>query len=100
MANLVITSTTNCIKIDNGIYAGTEAAFGVIQKKVTFRKQDIRRIALAPSDNNVNVWLIEINFTFTLSFDGATGTLQVDTVDGVVPTSNSDLYDKLSALLG
>lgn len=100
MANLVITSSTNGVHIDNGIYVGIEAALGVIQKKVSFRKDDVRRIALAPSDANVNVWLVEMNVTFMLSFDGSTGTLQVDSVDGVAPTSNSDLYDKLKALIG
>jgi len=99
MANLVITSTTNSIVIDNGVYAGIEGALGVIQKKATFRKDDLRRIALAPSDANVNVFLIEQGMLFILSFDGASGTMQVDTVNGVAPTSNSDLYDKLIALI-
>lgn len=99
MANVVITSTTNSVKIDNGVYAGVEGALGVIQKKATFRKHDIRRIALAPSDASVSVFLIEHGLTFTLSWDGSTGTIQVDSVDGVAPTSNSDLYDKLIALI-
>jgi hypothetical protein len=47
----------------------------------------------------VNVFLIEQGLLFTISFDGSTGTMQVDSVDGVAPTSNSDLYDKLIALI-
>jgi len=98
MANVVITSTTNSIVIDNGVYAGIEGALGVIQKKATFRKDDVRRIALSPSDANVNVFLIEQGMLFVLTFDGVGG-MQVDTVNGVAPTSNSDLYDKLIALI-
>jgi hypothetical protein len=99
MANIVIVSTTNTIKIDNGIYAGLEGALGVIQKKATFRKSDVRRIALSPSDASVVVFLIEHGLSFITSFNGSAGTLQVDLVDGVAPTSNSDLYDKLTALI-
>lgn len=99
MANVVIVSTTNSVKIDNGVYAGIEGSLGVIQKKATFRKHDIRRVALHPTEANVVVFLIEHGLTFTLSFDGSTGTMQVDSVDGVAPTSNSDLYDKLIALI-
>ncbi len=98
MANVVITSDNSSVFIDNGVYAGTEGALGVIQKKATFDKSDIRRIALAPSDANVTVWLVEHGVAFILSFDGATGTMQVDSVDGETPSSNSDLYDKLIAL--
>lgn len=35
---------------------------------------------------------------FAFTFDGATRT-QVDSVNGVAPTSNSDLFDKLIATL-
>jgi hypothetical protein len=100
MANLVITTTTNSIKCDNGVYSGVTGALGIIQKKATFRKDEIFRISLEPSELYVEVqFKARSSNYFILSFDGAAGTLQVDNIDGVAPTSNSDLYDKLIALI-
>jgi hypothetical protein len=101
MANIVMTSTTNTIKCDNGVYSGVAGALGVIQKKATFRKDEVFRFSLAPDESYVQILFKsrEKNY-FLLSFNGSTGTLQVDTIDGVAPTSNSDLYDKLVTLLG
>ena len=100
MANIVMTSTTNSIKIDNGVYSGVNSALGVIQKKVTFRKDEAFRFSLTPDESSVIVlFKSRPNGYFVLSFNGATGTLQVDSIDGVAPTSNSDLYDKLIALI-
>ena len=96
-----MTSTTNTIKCDNGVYSGVAGALGIIQKKATFRKDEIFRISLSPDESYVQVLFKsrEKNY-FILSFNGSAGTLQVDTIDSVAPTSNSDLYDKLIALLG
>ena len=66
MAKVVITTTVDTVRIDNGIYAGVEGPLGVIQKKATFMKSDVRRISLAPSDANVNVFLIEHGLQFIL----------------------------------
>lgn len=99
MANIVMTSTTNTIKCDNGVYSGLNGALGIIQKKATFRKDDIFRISLDPSELYVEVqFKSKVNY-FILSYNGAAGTLQVDSIDGVAPTSNDDLYNKLIALL-
>lgn len=99
MANIVMTSTTNTIKCDNGVYSGVIGALGIIQKKATFRKDEIFRISLEPSEAYVEVqFKSKINY-FILSYNGATGTLQVDSIDGAAPSSNSDLYDKLIALI-
>jgi hypothetical protein len=100
MANIVMTSTTNTVKCDNGIYAGTQNALGLVMKKVAFRKDEIFRIGLAPSDAYVIVEFKSKTSFFLLNFDGATGAMQVDSIDAVAPTSNSDLYDKLVTLLG
>ena len=35
---------------------------------------------------------------WSVTFDGVGG-LQIDSINGVAPTSNSDLYDKLIALI-
>ena len=97
---MVMVSTTNSIKVDNGIYSGVSGALGVIQKKATFRKDEVFRFSLAPDESYVQILFKDReNAQFILSFNGATGTLQVDSIDGVAPTSNSDLYDKLTALI-
>jgi hypothetical protein len=100
MANLVITSTTNCIAMDFGVYVGLEGPFGVTQSKATIPKSVIFGVTLAPSSTHVIVSYVGSAALSFLSFNGTAGTRQVDTVNGVAPTSNSDLYDKLSALLG
>jgi hypothetical protein len=99
MANIVMTSTTNTIKCDNGVYSGLSGALGIIQKKATFRKDEIFRISLDPNENFVEFqFKSKLNY-FILTYNGSSGTLQVDSIDGVAPTSNSDLYDKLIALI-
>jgi hypothetical protein len=71
-----------------------------MQKKATFRKDEVFRFSLSPDESYVQVlFKSRENAQFLFSFNGATGTLQVDTIDGVAPTSNSDLYDKLIALI-
>lgn len=92
MANIVITSTTNSIKVDFGDYA---ASLGM--SKGVWRKEQVR-FNLKPSNLFVEA-LIYNEPPFAVSFDGSTGTLQVDSIDTVTPTSNSDLYDKLIALI-
>ena len=95
-----MTSTTNTVKCDNGVYSGLSGALGVMQKKATFRKDEVFRFSLAPDESYVQVlFKSRTNAQFIFSFDGATGTLKVDSIDSVAPTSNSDLYDKLIALL-
>ena len=49
-------------------------------------------------DTFINVHVVN-SPNFPVSFDGSTGTLQIDTVSGVAPSSNEDLYNKLVALL-
>jgi hypothetical protein len=101
MAYIVMTSTTNSIKCDNGVYSGIAGALGVMQKKATFRKDEIFRLSLSPDESYVQVlFKSRTNAYFLFSFNGSAGTLQVDSIDSVAPTSNSDLYDKLIALLG
>lgn len=92
MANIVITSTTNSIKVDFGVL-GT----GNIPKKGTWNKNHVVDFALQPSDTFVKATTIGEN-EWQLSFDGNNG-MQIDSVDGVAPTSNSDLYNKLIALI-
>lgn len=86
MANIVVTSTTNSIKVEFNEVVNPEG----IEAGV-WRKSDIR---LKRYSNFVKVIA---NGDFDVSFD--TAYLQIDTIDGVAPTSNADLYTKLSALI-
>lgn len=93
MANLVITDSTNAIKVDFGVLG-----VAPYPKKGAWNKNEIVTIQLQPSDTFVKIINIG-EAEWQTSFDGNNG-LQVDTVNGVAPSSNSDLYDKLIALLG
>ena len=92
MANIVVTSTTNTILVDFGVYS---TSLGI--SKAVWQKVDVR-FELKDGNTFVNV-LVNQKPSFAVSFDGSTNTLQVDTVGGVAPTSNSDLYDKLTTLI-
>ena len=92
MANIVVTSTTNSIKTDFGVL---ESATGI--SKGVWRKEEVS-FFLKPSNAFVLV-KVHNDLPFAISFDGSSGTLQIDSVDGNTPTSNSDLYDKLIALV-
>ena len=92
MANIVVTSSTNSIKVVFNTYA---SAIGI--EKGSWSK-DYIRFNLKASNAFVEA-LIHGETGWAVSFDGSTGTFQVDSIDGVAPTSNSDLYDKLIALI-
>lgn len=92
MANLVVTSTTNTVQVT---FNDLAASYGI--KKGAWHKERIT-FQLLPSDTYVKVLVLN-EPNWAVSFDGSTGTAQIDTVAGVSPTSNSDLYDKLIALL-
>lgn len=92
MANIVVTSTTNSIKVDFGVYS---SSLGF--SKGVWRKEKVR-FNLKHSSTYVDV-LVDGEPDFAVTYDGSTGTLQIDSINGVAPTSNSDLYDKLIALI-
>lgn len=92
MANLIVTSTTNSVKVDFGVLGG-----GGIPKKGTFHHDHIVSFKLEPADAYVRATTIGEN-EWQLSYNGVNG-MQIDSINGVAPTSNSDLYDKLSVLI-
>lgn len=93
MANITITSTTNSIKVEYGDYTPI-----IESKKQCWRKEMISNFHLLPDESAIHVVVIQEK-EWMVSWDGSTGTLQIDSVNGVAPTSNSDLYDKLIALI-
>jgi len=94
MANIVITSTANSIEVDFGAYAG-----GSIPKKRTYNKsKTVFFFTLEPSDAFVSA-VSEGSNQWNLAYTATTDCFIVDTVAGASPSSNSDLYDKLKALI-
>jgi hypothetical protein len=94
MANVVVTSTGNSIKVDFGVYVG-----GDVPKKRTYNKgKSIFYMSLEASDAMVTV-ISEGSPQWNLAYTATTACFVVDSVNGVAPTSNSDLYDKLIALI-
>lgn len=93
MANIVVTSTANYIKVNFGVYYPTYYPISVAYYNVN----NIEKVELF--SNMVMVHLLSDNISsWEFTYDGAAG-FQVDTVDGVAPTSNSDLCDKIGALI-
>lgn len=97
MANIVITKTGNIVDVDFGIYSVSSAVDG---RKASYLVSDISIVWLEKDDSLVHVKMKDAITTrdWLLSFDGSNGTFQVDTIDGVAPTSNVDLYNKINAL--
>lgn len=90
MANVTVTKTTNGIKVE---FNDLSEAAG--RKKGYWRKDKIR-FDLGVNDSCVTV-TVQDEPQWCVTWD--TGFI-IDSVDGVAPTSNSDLYDKLIAILG
>lgn len=94
MANVVVTSTTNSILVafndEASKYNGVTNAL--------FAKSSILEVSL-----NADFVMVKDRmgnrFSLRDTANGAT-TMIVDSVDGVAPTSLSDLYSKITALIG
>ena len=91
MANIVITVTGNQVAVDFGDYATA-----LNMTKGTWNKGTVEHIIL--SSSSVDVYTQD-SVKWSCSFNGAGSTLQIDTVDGVAPISNLDLYNKLVTAL-
>lgn len=92
MANTVITSTTNSIKV-----AFNDQANLSLYTDGAYKKSSINSIRLFDDHikvvtNNSESWVVS-NQTNTIK------AIVIDTVDGVAPSSLSDLYDKLATLI-
>lgn len=98
MANLVVTSTTNSIKVEFNDQPFFDRRDGQTYTKGTWLKSEIANIKLNTSTDAVIV-LEKDRFEWRVSSGGTSGTFTVDTVDGAAPSSDSDLYDKLIALI-
>ena len=93
MANIVITSSTDFIYVDFGVYA-TNVGF----IKGAWRKDKIIHFALTVGNTAVIADTLS-GGKFDFSWVASGGNLVVDLVNGIAPISNPDLYDKLVALI-
>ena len=91
MANIVITSTTNTIKVEFNTYSsvldGQEA--GCYQKRdIDFYRFSDRVRCIVKGEKE-----------WSVSYNSVSGCFIIDSIDGSAPSSNSDLYTKLIALI-
>jgi hypothetical protein len=93
MANIVVTSSTNRVDVDFGVYSSVTGF-----SKGSWVKNNILNFLLDASAAKVYVLILDED-RYALSHNGAAGTMQVDTVAGATPSSTSDLFDKLIALI-
>ena len=91
MANIVIVSTATVIKVEFNIYSTA-----LNMSKGTWSKEHVSSIILRTSDVVVS---IQGENDWVVSWNGSVGSFQIDSIDAVAPVSNSDLYDKLIALI-
>ena len=92
MANLVVTSTATKIKVDFGAYSTT-----VGYNYAYFSRNSLSAVK---SDTASSAVLVECNNEkFMCAYATSGNALIVDSVDGVAPTSNVDLCDKIAALM-
>ena len=92
MANTVVTSSTKYVKVvfnDDSALTGTHHAY--------FSKALISEIKAVTS--GTVVVKLDSGESFSISTDGSQNTLTIDSVDGVSPTDNNDLCDKIAALM-
>ena len=91
MANIVVTTSGTNIDVDFGAYAG-----GSIPSKARYTQSDIIKIQeftdhVAISVRDESIWYV--CYTATESY------LIIDSISASAPSSNSDLYTKLIALM-
>jgi hypothetical protein len=93
MANIVVTSTTNSITVDFGVYAsGTE-----IPTKRTYNKS--KTVFFVSQWSNEVTVISEGGPEWHLAYTATTGCFIVDSINGAAPSSNADLFTKISALI-
>ena len=92
MANIVITSTLDTVKVDFGVYFPNKT--DLIQ--AYYNASEIEKVELLV--DCVKVHMLDDNDDWILSHDGSKG-FQVDLVDTVAPISLEDLFNKIGVLI-
>lgn len=92
MANLVIVSTSRTVEVDFGIYANFTKT-----QRVAFRREEISEVIEYYESAHVVVKMLN-GIEFKLSATQIDGSMIVDSIDGVAPTNNIDLFNTLHLL--
>jgi len=92
MANIVITTTSNTIDIDFGDY--NDGDNSPLCK--TFRREDIRDVDIY---NDYVLMEMDTGEHWYFVYTSTDNYQIIDSIDSSEPTSNTDLYSKLKALM-
>lgn len=87
MANLVLVTTANTIKVDFNDLAGNYSKGTWALDQIASIRQHADYVEILMK--NDNRWLCSYDAT----------KMEIDTIDAVAPTSNADLYTKLIAMI-
>ena len=94
MANIVITTTTEGINVDFGVYSTSlERLEGYWHKVNIHVKRGVDFVEVDAKGEKM--WYVSAP-----SVTPTTPSLTIDLINGVVPSDNQDLYDKLTSILG
>lgn len=102
MANVTVTKSGNSVTVNFGDYGASPDIFA---KKRSYDIRDIVEVELEYDDSFIETTMRDAHGVrvWTLTYDNTYSGEEhfiVDTVEGVAPTSQSDLFDKLTALRG
>jgi len=100
MANISVTKSGNSIIVDFGDYVNSDK---IDYSKTSYLLADLVQISLVKDGSHIELKMKDahIRLRWLLTYDSTySGTefFIVDTVEGVSPTSESDLFDKLTSL--
>lgn len=102
MANIAITKTGNSLIIDFGDYSSSDSVDSSYSSydtrdivEVDLLKDNSHVLVMMRDSHQVNQW----NITFDSSYSGSDYFI-VDSVEGVAPSTQKDLFDKITALRG
>ena len=96
MSNIVVVKNGNSIEVDFGVYVSVANL-----KKSSYDVNGIALVQLAGDDSHVQVYVSIENILWYLTFNNTyvgDEYFIVDSIDGVVPTSNEHLYNLISSL--
>jgi hypothetical protein len=93
MANVVVTSDSTSILVE---FNDSASVLGL--KRRTWRRADVININLRSDESIIEV-TTSIGQIWLVSYNSVSGALIIDSVNGVAPTSNADLFTKLRALM-
>lgn len=91
MANLVITTDSDFIDVDFGIYSPQ------VGEKARFHRRDILNVI--QFQNYVQIEMIGVSTHWQISLNGESSTFVIDSINGVTPSDISNLYTTIKNLM-